>query len=709
MRMGGKTSMSRRQKQYILQGLDCANCAQKIENQTKRLPYIQTATVNFAQCKLTVEYKEEEDVTNREKELKQFVASVESGVDLRSVADIGTNRPEEKDDLHVSLLIILFGVLLFVATQFTPVSGWLQVFLYFLAYVVVGFQVLKSAGKNMIKGQVFDENFLMSIATIGALAIGEYPEAIAVMLFYRIGEYFQARAVNHSRKSIAALLDLKPTVITMVSEKGEEEVLPEQVAVGSIIRVKPGERIALDGVIIEGSSALDLSAITGESTPKMVAVDDEVLGGAINGTGVLTIRVTAPYEDGTLAKILHLVEEATNRKTKTENFITKFAHIYTPVVVGIAIILAILPPLLVESAIFSDWFYRALVFLVISCPCALVISIPLSYFAGIGALSKNGILVKSSHILEELTQTDTVVFDKTGTLTKGAFRVQAIYPSGDANELKLLELAAYAEIHSTHPIAKSIVQDYEKAVDTDRIANYEEKAGYGISLLLDGKPLLAGNMKLMSAEQIFVQACEDVGTVVYVAYDGQFIGSILIGDEVKKDAKQAMQKLRESGVEKLVMLTGDNAQIGEKIAQQLQLDAVYAELLPQDKLMHIEKILAQKSPTGRLVFVGDGINDTPALARADIGIAMGGIGTDAAMEVADLVIMYDEPTKISTAIKIARFTKKIVWQNIIFAIGMKLVFLGFGALGIATLWEAVFADVGVTILAVLNALRILQK
>lgn len=701
--------MSRRQKQYILQGLDCANCAQKIENQTKRLPYIQTATVNFAQCKLTVEYKEEEDVTNREKELKQFVASVESGVDLRSVADIGTNRPEEKDDLHVSLLIILFGVLLFVATQFTPVSGWLQVFLYFLAYVVVGFQVLKSAGKNMIKGQVFDENFLMSIATIGALAIGEYPEAIAVMLFYRIGEYFQARAVNHSRKSIAALLDLKPTVITMVSEKGEEEVLPEQVAVGSIIRVKPGERIALDGVIIEGSSALDLSAITGESTPKMVAVDDEVLGGAINGTGVLTIRVTAPYEDGTLAKILHLVEEATNRKTKTENFITKFAHIYTPVVVGIAIILAILPPLLVESAIFSDWFYRALVFLVISCPCALVISIPLSYFAGIGALSKNGILVKSSHILEELTQTDTVVFDKTGTLTKGAFRVQAIYPSGDANELKLLELAAYAEIHSTHPIAKSIVQDYEKAVDTDRIANYEEKAGYGISLLLDGKPLLAGNMKLMSAEQIFVQACEDVGTVVYVAYDGQFIGSILIGDEVKKDAKQAMQKLRESGVEKLVMLTGDNAQIGEKIAQQLQLDAVYAELLPQDKLMHIEKILAQKSPTGRLVFVGDGINDTPALARADIGIAMGGIGTDAAMEVADLVIMYDEPTKISTAIKIARFTKKIVWQNIIFAIGMKLVFLGFGALGIATLWEAVFADVGVTILAVLNALRILQK
>ena len=701
--------MSRRQKQYILQGLDCANCAQKIENQTKRLPYIQTATVNFAQCKLTVEYKEEEDVTNREKELKQFVASVESGVDLRSVADIGTNRPEEKDDLHVSLLIILFGVLLFVATQFTPVSGWLQVFLYFLAYVVVGFQVLKSAGKNMIKGQVFDENFLMSIATIGALAIGEYPEAIAVMLFYRIGEYFQARAVNHSRKSIAALLDLKPTVITMVSEKGEEEVLPEQVAVGSIIRVKPGERIALDGVIIEGSSALDLSAITGESTPKMVAVDDEVLGGAINGTGVLTIRVTAPYEDGTLAKILHLVEEATNRKTKTENFITKFAHIYTPVVVGIAIILAILPPLLVESAIFSDWFYRALVFLVISCPCALVISIPLSYFAGIGALSKNGILVKSSHILEELTQTDTVVFDKTGTLTKGAFRVQAIYPSGDANELKLLELAAYAEIHSTHPIAKSIVQDYEKAVDTDRIANYEEKAGYGISVLLDGKPLLAGNMKLMSAEQIFVQACEDVGTVVYVAYDGQFIGSILIGDEVKKDAKQAMQKLRESGVEKLVMLTGDNAQIGEKIAQQLQLDAVYAELLPQDKLMHIEKILAQKSPTGRLVFVGDGINDTPALARADIGIAMGGIGTDAAMEVADLVIMYDEPTKISTAIKIARFTKKIVWQNIIFAIGMKLVFLGFGALGIATLWEAVFADVGVTILAVLNALRILQK
>lgn len=704
--------MEKRKKQYILQGLDCANCAQKIEDQTKKLAYIETATVDFAQCKLSVEYMPQEDIASREDELKCFVEQVDSDITLQTEqenAQYVSNNKDDTNPLRGKLMVILLGGLLFAIAQFAFSNDMLQIAFYLLSYLIVGFGVLKSAGKNILRGQIFDENFLMSIATLGAFAIGEYPEAIAVMLFYRIGEYFQSRAVNHSRKSIAALLNLKPQFATLLTEKGEEQVPPEQVAVQSIIVVKPGERVALDGVIIEGDSTVDLSAITGESVPKKVHQGDSVLGGVINGNGVLKMRVTEPYENGTLAKILHLVEHASNKKTKTENFITKFARVYTPVIVGIAVLLAVLPPLLVEGAVFSDWFYRALVFLVISCPCALVISIPLSYFAGIGSLSKNGILVKGSHVLEELTKTGIVVFDKTGTLTKGEFQIQASYANEPFEQERLIELAAYAESYSNHPIAKSIVQSYSGTIDRSKISTYEEKAGHGISLLFEGKPLLVGNEKLMNLFDIAIEPCQELGTIVYVAYDGAFVGWILIGDGLKSDAKDAVEQLRGNGVQKVVMLTGDTARIGGDIAKRLGLDEVYAELLPQDKLRHIESLLDQKSSDVRLAFVGDGINDTPALARADMGIAMGGIGTDAAMEVSDIVIMNDEPSKISTAIQISRLTKKIVWQNIIFALGMKLIFLLLGAFGIATLWEAVFADVGVTILAVLNALRILQK
>ena len=700
--------MESERREYILEGLDCANCAQKIEDGTAKLTYVKEASVNFTQCKLTVQYKNEQDIERKEEDLKAAIQKMDEHVHVLSLHE--ENKSEAiKEDLKGKFISIVVAILFFGIAILAPVAEGLQIACYVVAYIAVGYEVLKTAARNILRGQFFDEYFLMSLATIGAFLIGEYPEAVAVMLFYRIGEYFQARAVNHSRKSIRALLNMKPDFATIFTEQGEQKVPPEKVQKGSVILVKPGERIALDGIIQEGGSDLDVSALTGESIPKHVTVGDEVLSGSINGSGILKIEVTANYENSTLAKILELVEHATNKKTKTENFITKFARVYTPAVVVIALILATIPPLVFADAMFSDWLYRALVFLVISCPCALVISIPLSYFAGIGILSKNGILVKGSHILEGFTQVSAVVFDKTGTLTKGKFQVISLHPEKEYTKEQLLYYAAYGEMYSNHPIAKSMLAFYKEPLQDEKVSNYEEEAGYGISLQLEGKTLLVGNEKMMLRHQIPIQKNEAIGTIVYVAYNDVFIGSILIGDQIKPDAKDAMTKLKSFGVKKTVMLTGDTTEIGEDVAAKLGLDEVHAGLLPQEKLAHIEKLYEEKLSHEKLIFVGDGMNDTPALARADIGIAMGGIGSDAAMEVADVILMNDEPSKISTAIYLSKETKKIVWQNIIFSLGVKMLFLLLGAVGIATLWEAVFADVGVTILAILNALRILRK
>lgn len=700
--------MKTAKREYILEGLDCANCAQKIEDGITKLSYVETASVSFTQCKLMVQYKTEQSIKHEE-DLKATVQKIDAHVYVRSLDEERKHDTIKEENLQGKLISIAVGMIFFCVATMVSMTDILQILCYIIAYIAVGYKVLKIAARNILRKQFFDEYFLMALATIGAFCIGEYPEAVAVMLFYRIGEYFQARAVNHSRKSIGALLNMKPDFATILTAEGEQKVSPEKVEKGAIILVRPGERIALDGVIQEGISDLDVSALTGESIPKHVKVGDDVLSGSINGSGILKIQVTACYENSTLAKILTLVEHAISKKTKTENFITKFARYYTPVVVSIACILAIIPPLLFADATFSEWLYRALVFLVISCPCALVISIPLGYFAGIGAFSKNGILVKGSHILEDFTQVSTIVFDKTGTLTKGKFQVVAMYPEKNYQKEQLLQYAAYGEMYSNHPIAKSIIEMYKGVLDSKFVSDYVEESGYGISLYLKGKQLLVGNEKMMTRHQIPMQQNEAIGTLVYVAYDGAFIGSILIGDQIKLDAKDAITKLKSLGVRKTVMLTGDTKAIGEDVATKLGLDEVYGELLPQEKLAYIEKLYEKKSKSEKLIFVGDGMNDAPALARADIGIAMGGIGSDAAMEVADVVLMNDEPSKISTAIYLAKETKKIVWQNIIFALGIKLLFLLLGAIGIATLWEAVFADVGVTILAILNALRILQK
>lgn len=559
-----------------------------------------------------------------------------------------------------------------------------------------------------MRGQVFDENFLMSVATIGAFAIGEFAEGVAVMLFYQIGEFFQGRAVNRSRKSIADLMDIRPDYANLKLENEVKKVSPQEVKINDYIVIKPGEKVPLDGVVVEGESMVDTSALTGESVPREVKKDNDVLGGFINKNGVLTVKVSKEFEESTVSKILELVENASSKKAPTENFITKFARYYTPIVVFAALGLAVIPPLVIQGATFAEWIYRALTFLVISCPCALVISIPLGFFGGIGGASKNGILIKGGNYLEALNSVDTVVFDKTGTLTKGVFKVTDINPSKDISKEELLEYAAFAESYSNHPIATSILNAYSKEIDKEKIENYEEIAGHGIKVNVKGKEVLAGNIKLMDLNKIQHKLVEDMGTVIYVALDGNFAGSILISDEVKIDSKNAIKGLKDIGIKKTAMLTGDNKKVGVKIANELGLDEVYAELLPDQKVEKLEMLDKQKSEKGKLVFVGDGINDAPVLARADIGVAMGGLGSDAAIEAADVVLMTDEPMKLVNAIKIAKRTKKIVWQNIIFAFGVKAIVLLLGAGGHASMWEAVFADVGVALIAVLNAMRVLN-
>ncbi len=610
-----------------------------------------------------------------------------------------------KKQKHLLARIIVAAVL-FAAGGLLHLEGWVELGVYLVCYAVIGWDIVWKAITNILHGQVFDENFLMTIATVGALILGEHSEGVAVMLFYQVGEWFQSYAVSKSRRSITSLMDIRPDYANIEKDGKLIQVDPEDVKIGDTIIVKPGERVPLDGKIIKGSSTLDTSALTGESMPREVEAGMEVISGCINQTGILTIQTTKAFGESTVAKILDLVENASDKKGKMENFITRFARYYTPVVVFAALALAILPPLVTGQA-FSIWIYRALTFLVISCPCALVISIPLSFFGGIGGASKIGVLVKGSNYLEALAYTETVVFDKTGTLTKGSFAVTEIHANGMEDE-ELLELAAYAEDYSNHPISLSIQKAYGKKIDNSRITDVQEIAGHGVQAVIDGMTVLAGNAKLMEREHISYTAPNAIGTVVYVAFDGRYAGCIVIADEVKADAPAAIKELKAAGIRRTVMLTGDADAVGQDVARRLGLDRAYTELLPADKVDRVEELLAQKSDKGMLAFVGDGINDAPVLARADVGIAMGALGSDAAIEAADVVLMTDEPSKIAAVMQIARKTIRISNENIVFALGVKFLVLILGALGRANMWAAVFADVGVSVIAILNAIRAMR-
>lgn len=604
---------------------------------------------------------------------------------------------------------IIISAILFVLALVIPFSNeWINNGLFIISYLVVGFEILKKAVRNIFRGKVFDENFLMAVATIGAFAIGEFPEAVAVMLFYQVGELFQSYAVDKSRKSIASLMDIRPDYANIEKDGKVEKVDPDEVKIGDIIIVKTGEKIPLDGVIIEGRSSLDTMALTGESVPRVVKTEDEVLSGCINKDGLLKIRVTKEFGESTVSKILDLVENASSKKSKSENFITKFAKYYTPTVVIIAVLLAFIPPIILKDFnAFSVWLYRALSFLVVSCPCALVISIPLSFFGGIGGASKMGILIKGSNYLEALANTETVVFDKTGTLTEGIFEVQDIYAEGIEKD-ELLRIVAHAENYSNHPIAKSVKKAYNKEIDENIIKNPQELSGKGIWARIDEKDILVGNEKLMLEEKIDFKKCDEVGTILYVAIDKKYVGYVLIADKIKQDSSKTIRELKAMNIKETVMLTGDKKEVGEYVAKKLNMDKVYTELLPDGKVEKVEELLKQKSEKGKLVFVGDGINDAPVLTISDIGVAMGGLGSDAAIEAADIVIMTDETSKISKAINLSKKTMRIVRENIIFAIFVKIAVLVLTAFGASTMWEAVFADVGVSVIAIINALRMLN-
>lgn len=697
----------------LLKGLGCANCALKIEEQTRKIPGIKTVNIDLVSQKLRMEMEQSERKDEIFKEIKGIVKRLEPEVEVISLeaGASGLGGQGQFDlDAGMKKKIMRFGAaaVLFAAAILFELPPWAEFSLFFLSYCLSGGDVVLQAFRNIARGEIFDENFLMTIATIGAFIIGEYAEGVAVMLFYQAGEFFQSLAVNRSRKSIATLMDIRPDYANLKTAGGEKRVSPKDVAVGQLIVVKPGEKVPLDGIVVEGNSMVDTTALTGESVLREVEEGSNILGGFINKNGLLVVEVTKAFTESTVSKILELVENASSRKAPTENFITKFARYYTPVVTGVAALLAIVPPLVIDGAVFSDWFYRALIFLVISCPCALVISIPLSFFGGIGGASKNGILVKGSNYLEAMNHVETVIFDKTGTLTKGVFKVTEIKPIAGISQEGLLEYAAFAESYSNHPIAESILKRYGKAVNKDAIEKYEEFMGKGIKVLFRGKTILAGNPRLMEQEGIIYNQPQDPGTIVHVAVDGKYAGYLIIADEVKPDAARAIEGLKKIGVNKLVMLTGDSRAVGEKIAGELGLHEVYTELLPDQKVEQMERIEKQKSSKGKILFVGDGINDAPVLARADVGVAMGGLGSDAAIEAADVVLMTDEPTKLLTAIRVAKKTRRIVWQNITLALGVKLIVLALGAGGIATMWEAVFADVGVALLAVLNAIRVMK-
>jgi len=703
-------------KKYTLKGLCCPNCAAQIERTVSVMEGVQAVTVSPVTTVLNVEF-----VSNLAGRITQLVeqAVYKHGPEI-VVMDNDRNEDAESNDAGEKWEIIklIAGAVIFAAGMlldkfFSPEPHrYIRLAVFIAAYLILGGDVVFRALKNIARGQVFDENFLMSVATIGAFAIGEYPEAAGVMLFYQIGEMFQDLAVKRSKKSITSLMDIRPDYANLKKSGGNiEKVAPDTISVGDIIIVKPGEKIPLDGIVVEGISMLDTSALTGESVPRKAETGDAVLSGSVNQSGMLTIEVTRIFGESTVSKIIDLVENASSKKAKTENFITTFARYYTPVVVILAVLIAVLPPLIFGAStgsIWQDWIYRALVFLVISCPCALVLSIPMGFFAGIGRAARKGVLVKGGNYLEAFNSLETVVFDKTGTLTKGVFKVTAVEPADGFSKDSLLELAANAESYSNHPIALSVMKEYGKSVEREKLSDYTEIAGHGVSVNLNGRAILAGNQKLMAKAGIGFQESQSVGTKVYVASNGVFAGCVVISDEIKPDSRNAISALKAKGVRKTVMLTGDNPHIAEAVAAELKLDEVYGGLLPHEKVEKVEILNGKKSAKGKLAFVGDGINDAPVLAMADIGVAMGGLGSDAAIEAADVVLMTDEPSKLCDAIDIARFTKKIVGQNIVFALGVKVVFLALGAFGVATMWEAVFADVGVSLLAVLNAMRIMR-
>ncbi|MFR3292686.1 MAG: heavy metal translocating P-type ATPase [[Clostridium] innocuum] len=691
-------------KLYV-KNLDCANCANKIEAYVRKMDNIKDASMNFSQGVLFVELQDASRSEDTIKAIMTVIPTLEDGVTVEREKSTEEEKPSRMFSFQENARLYL-GILLFAAAVVLEAQSW-SVWLFLAAYVMAGGKVVYIALRNILKGEVFDENFLMSVATIGALAIGSYEEAVAVMIFYEIGEMFQSYAVNRSRKSISSLMNIRADYANLWKDGKEVRVSPEAVGLHDLIVIKPGERVPLDGVIVEGTSSLDTSALTGESLPRDVGVQDEVLAGVVNLSGVLKVEVSKAYGESTVSRILELVENASSKKAPMEKFITRFAKVYTPTVVFLAIALVVLPMLFIPDAVFTDWLYRALTFLVVSCPCALVISVPLGMFAGIGAASKSGILIKGGNYLEALKDIDTVVFDKTGTLTKGVFTVTQIHAI-QRSEDELLEMAAYAENYSTHPIALSIRKAYAKTIDAERLSRYEEVAGNGIHVQLDQHELLVGNYKLMQANGITYEEHDALGTIVHIAVDGTYEGYIVIDDEIKETSKEAIASLKSSGVKKCVMLSGDRYKVGEHVASVLGLDEVHMQLLPADKVEKVEELLQQESEHGKLAFVGDGINDAPVLARADIGVAMGGIGSDAAIEAADVVLMKDDPSALSTAIRIAGKTMQILWQNIVFSLGIKVVILILTAFGMANMWMGVFADVGVTLIAILNSMRALK-
>lgn len=739
--------MESKKLKLSLNGLDCANCAGKIEKAVSEFDEVSEASLNFSFKLLIIKY----DANINEKDIiakiTKVVKDLEPEVDVekyslsssknvrannKSVCTDGccdghahdhnhghhehnhNNSKKSVQDEDGNKFIrflkenyrLVVGIILFIIGMILDENAIILI----ISYAFVGVEVLLSAVRNICKGKVFDENFLMSIATLGAIAIGQYPEGVAVMVFYEIGEMFQSYAVNRSRKSISELMDIKAEYANLVKGDTTEKVLPEEVKIDDIIMIKPGERVPLDGVIVSGDTSVDSSALTGESMPVNKRIGDEILAGCINNTNVIEVKVTHEFEESTVARILELVQNASSKKASTEKFITKFARYYTPIVVICALALAIIPSVFIQGANPNEWIYRALIFLVVSCPCALVISVPLGLFAGIGGASKKGILVKGGNYLESLKNIDTVVFDKTGTLTKGAFKVTQINNVG-ISKSELLKYAAICERYSNHPIAKSILEEYNASNNSDieeiKIDNHEEVSGKGVITQIQDKKILAGNSKLMSSNGIVVPKDEYIGTVVYVAVNNEYKGSIIISDEVKSDSKEAISELKALGVKNVVMLTGDSKKVANAVASELGIENVYSELLPGDKVEKVEALLKEERK-GKLAFVGDGINDAPVLARADVGVAMGGIGSDAAIEAADVVLMKDEPTALANAIKIGRKTNKILWQNIIFALGIKIIVLILATIGDANMWEAVFADVGVTLIAVINSMRALK-
>lgn len=697
-------------KELILEGLDCVNCASKIEDEVKKIKGVKNASVDFVSSKINIEVENKDALTEITVAVAKIVKNIE--IDIKVVEQENKSR-----DLNVFgaqfdkkiLIRFALGAVLFLIPLIFALPFVLELLLFIASYLIFGVDIIYKAYKNVLGKRFFDENFLMTIATFGAFAIGEFAEGVAVMLFYQVGEMFQDMAVNRSRNSIKALFDLRPDYANLKVNGDIRKVSPEEVNIGDYIVVKPGEKVPLDGRVVEGRTVIDASALTGESLPVEVEPGSEILSGVINKSGLITVEVTKEFKESTVSRILDLVQNAGSKKAATENFITKFAKYYTPTVVIIAILLAFIPPIITGGASFAQWINRALVFLVVSCPCALVISIPLGFFGGIGGASKKGILIKGGNFLEALNSIDTVVFDKTGTLTKGAFSVTEIKPLDGFSKDELLKLASYAESFSNHPISATILDEYKGKINKDIIKEHTEIPGYGIRVVVEGSVILVGNSKLLESENIEVPIVDEVGTIVYVALDHKCVGYIVVSDQLKTDSVDTIKALKKMGIKRTIMLTGDSSAAGSKIARELDLDAVYSELLPDQKVERFEDLYENRLTKGNIIYVGDGINDAPVIARADVGIAMGALGSDAAIEAADIVLLTDEPSKLLNAIRIAKRTRSIVWQNIIFALSVKILVLILGVFGIASMWEAVFADVGVALLAVFNSMRAMSE